>query len=279
MHGGVVRCAGLHQWDTSRSRITESVELDFMSRLGVYRKRPRTWAMDMGIPVIPTKCVDVNKGDAKQPEYRSRLCGKELKRWDPTMPGTFASMGPPECVMFLFSKALMWKPGANGPSARKIMFLDASRVPCQADATSEMAIELPPEERVQGENIVGEVLKSLYETRKAAHNWKKKWQSVLIEMNIEIGTWSPAIVCCREREVCGFVHGNDFIFVGESMQLAWTESRLNEKLILKTESGSWSRQWQRQDGHDLESFSDLGFVRVSLVARLRSKRIRDTEKS
>ena len=34
-------------------------------------------------------------------------------------------------------------------------------------------------------------------------------------------------------ELCGFVHGDDFIFTGDSMQLAWAESRLNEQVILK----------------------------------------------
>ena len=57
------------------------------------------------------------------------------------MPGTFASMGPLECVMLLLSKALMLKPGATGASARKIFFMDACRAHCHADATSEMAIE------------------------------------------------------------------------------------------------------------------------------------------
>ena len=140
------------------------------------------------------------------------------------------------CVILLFSKALMRKPGASGPSARKIMFLDASRAHYQADATSEMAIELPPEEQVKGQDLVGELLNSLYGTRKAAHSWERKWQSGLVEMNFELGTWSPAIVCCCEREVCRFVHGDDFTFVGESTQLAWTESRVDEKPILKEEA-------------------------------------------
>ena len=86
---------------------SRKVEVDFMSRLDMYRKRPRNWATDKGIPVIPAKWVDVNKGDAMRPEYRQILCGKELKRWDPTMPGTFASMGPFEYVVFLLSKTLM----------------------------------------------------------------------------------------------------------------------------------------------------------------------------
>ena len=67
---------------------SRKVEIDFMNRLEVYRNRPRNWAKDKGIHVIPTKWVDVNRGDEKRPEYWSRLCGKELKRWDPTMPGT-----------------------------------------------------------------------------------------------------------------------------------------------------------------------------------------------
>ena len=97
------------------------------------------------------------------------------------MPGTFASMGPFECVMFLLPKALMWKPGASGSTTRKILFLDASRAHCQAEATSEMAIELPPDEQVKGEDLIGELSKSLYGTRKAAHNWEKKWQRVIID--------------------------------------------------------------------------------------------------
>ena len=34
-----------------------------------------------------------------------------------------------------------------------------------------------------------------------------------------------------KRELCGFVRGDDFIITGDSMQLAWAESRLNEGLI------------------------------------------------
>ena len=29
--------------------------------------------------------------------------------------------------------------------------------------------------------------------------------------SFELGAWPPAIVCCRGRELCGVVHGDDFI--------------------------------------------------------------------
>ena len=100
--------------DPELLRSSRKVEIDFMNRLEVYRKRPRNWAKDKGIHVSPTKCVDVNEGDAERPEYRSRLGGKELKRWE----GTSASMGPFECVMFILSKTLSGGEGGGAVHGR-----------------------------------------------------------------------------------------------------------------------------------------------------------------
>ena len=33
------------------------------------------------------------------------------------------------------------------------------------------------------------------------NSWAKKWQNVFIEMNFEVGIWSPDIMCC-----CGQIH-------------------------------------------------------------------------
>ena len=138
------------------SSALRTVEVDFMNRLEVHRKRPRSWATDKGLHVIPTKWENVNKRVAKRPEFSTRLCGKEFQRWDPTKPGASASMGPLECVMFILSK-LMWKPRASCATTRTILFLHASRAHCQAEATSEMVIKLPLEEQVKGEDLIGEL--------------------------------------------------------------------------------------------------------------------------
>ena len=44
--------------------------------------------------------------------------------------------------------------------------------------------------QVNREDLIGELLKSLYGTRKAAHKWENKWQRVVIEGDFVIGTWS-----------------------------------------------------------------------------------------
>ena len=79
--------------------------------------------------------------------------------------------------MFSLTKALVWKRGASRASARKILLMDASRAHGQADATIGMSIELPPEEQVSGEDLIGELC------RHSGH----EWQMLLVDNNYEIG--------------------------------------------------------------------------------------------
>ena len=60
--------------DQELSSASRKPGIDFMSRLDVHRKRPRNWATDKGIHVIPAKWVDVNNGDAKQ----RRALGRDI---------------------------------------------------------------------------------------------------------------------------------------------------------------------------------------------------------
>ena len=54
------------------------------------------------------------------------------------------------------------------------------------------------------------------------------------------------------------MHGDDFIITGDSLQLAWIESRLNEGLILKRREILGPGRRRRQDGQDPEWIGDLG---------------------
>ena len=62
---------GAAEFDPRLLRESGQTEINFMGRLDVCRTRPN-------VPVIPTKWVD--ERGAKQLEYCSRLCEKELKR-------------------------------------------------------------------------------------------------------------------------------------------------------------------------------------------------------
>ena len=62
--------------------------------------------------------------------------------------------------------------------------------------------------------------------RKETHSWKTKWRHVFVNHKPK----SSTVVCCHERELCGFVHGDDFIITGDSVQWMLIESRLKEGL-------------------------------------------------
>eukprot|EP00959_Pyramimonas_sp_CCMP1952_P274620 5740847-Pyramimonas_sp.AAC.1 len=47
---------------------------------------------------IGVRWADANKGDHNNPNYRSRLCAKELKVKDPGKEGTFAATPPLEAL-------------------------------------------------------------------------------------------------------------------------------------------------------------------------------------
>ena len=176
---------------------SRQMEVDFVNQLDVHRKRQRQWAS--GILLIPTK----NGGGAEQLEYRSKLCEKELKR----------SSSDVECAML-------------GASPRKIRSLDASRARRMVGTASKVAIEPQPDEEVVCQDLTGEMSTSLSEIRKETHRWKTKWRHAFVNHKRK----SSTVVCCHERELCGFVHGDDFIITGDSVQLMWIESRLKEGL-------------------------------------------------
>ena len=68
---------------------SRKVEIDFTIRLDVYPQATKELGNGQGPSCRPNEMSRRERRGAKRPEYWSRLCGKELKRWDPTMPGTF----------------------------------------------------------------------------------------------------------------------------------------------------------------------------------------------
>ena len=89
----VFDCLSEVRLDPELLSASKKFEIDFMSRVDVYRKRPRNCEADKGIHVIQTKWVHVNKGEAsdqctdrdcagKNSFGGTRSCQERLHRWD-----------------------------------------------------------------------------------------------------------------------------------------------------------------------------------------------------
>ena len=77
-----------------------------------------------------------------------------------------------------------------------------------------MAIEPQPDVQVVCQDLTGELSNSLSEVRKETHRCKTKWRHVPVNHKPK----SSTVVCCHERELRGFVHGDAFIITGHSVQ-------------------------------------------------------------
>ena len=75
--------------DVRSARLTE---MTYAREKKVWVKIPRARAIKNGWKIIKTKWIDINKGDDRQPVYRSRFVGKEFNNSD--VEGLFAGTPP-----------------------------------------------------------------------------------------------------------------------------------------------------------------------------------------
>ncbi len=121
--------------DGELTKIPRNVEMETFKKHGLYQKVPleECWRVTGKSPT-GVKWVDENKGEAKQPEYRSRLVAKEIKHDE--REDLFAATPPLEAKKSLFSLF------ASMPEMR-LDFIDVVRVYFHARARREMHVELP----------------------------------------------------------------------------------------------------------------------------------------
>ena len=212
--------------DGDMVRAARKLEMDFFRKKAVYTKVPRS--QTNGHKVIAVRWVDINKGDDKRPDYRSRLVAKEInthKRLD-----LFAATPPLESLRYLTSACA--RQGEQGRGDIRMMFNDVKRAYFFAPATREVYVELPGEDASEG--MVGRLNLSMYGTRDAAQNWARQYTQTLLDMGFRQGVASPCHFYHPGKDLRTAVHGDDFTTVGGQASLKWMRQELERRYELKT---------------------------------------------
>ena len=149
--------------DVNEVKKARAVEMDHVAKKEVWTPITRATAQANGWKVVPTRWIDINKGDRENPVHRSRFVAKEFNTG--SMDGLFAATPPLEAARLLLSVA------ASQPDA-VVMINDVSRAFFEAPASRTVCIELPRESPDYAEGVVGLLKKSLYGTRDAAANFQ-----------------------------------------------------------------------------------------------------------
>ena len=172
-----------------RSNEGEQIEQTFVRQFGVYEKVPAE--QEVGKTKVSITWVDVNKGDASKPEYRSRLVGRELRRLDPFMSGTVAANPPTESLRFMLSNFMTRRTRKGRRQELTLGVLDVSRAHFHPPAEREVYIDLPAEDHEPG--MVGKLLKTIYGTRDAAAQWEKFYTDVFVAIGFVAGSNNQAV--------------------------------------------------------------------------------------
>ena len=220
-------------------KIARQEEMKYVKQPGkeVYKKVPRSKADSLKLKPIAVRWIDVNKGDKRNKRYRSRLVAKEfrfksskIKKED-----LFAGTPPLEALRLLVSRSVTYKSDTKRKGVKKILIADVKRAFFNAFVKRTVFIELPPEDQVDGEDMIGELIRSLYGTRDAPVNWQEHLTEHLEEIGFVTGKYNSCVFQHPYRQISVLVHGDDYVAEGYEEDLRWLEAELHKKYEIETE--------------------------------------------
>ncbi len=222
-------------------RAARREELEYFTSRREWELRPFEEARRrQGKPPISVRWVDVNKGDDLNPQYRSRLVAREIRRSgeDPI----FAPTPPLESIRTIFSVAATDFPGApqhdRSPTSERrtqVQLLDISRAYLSAhtDPNDPTYVALPKEHEGSRRGCCGLLLRHMYGTRKAADGWHCEYSETLVQLGFEVGIASPCVFLHTARGLRCAVYGDDLTTTGPKCELDWFKAALEKHYELK----------------------------------------------
>ena len=172
--------------------------------------------------VFGTRWVDFNKGYETKPFYRSRLVVQDYKRqadWS-----FFTATPPLEALRSLLICATIDElPNEVGQPVAwtepvVLVRIDVRRAHFHSAARRKVFVELPAEAD-DGKGKVGRLPRSVYGCRDAGVNWEFPICGVMIAIGFVQGRASPCIYRHLEGQLRVWVHGDDFVPLGYTVNV------------------------------------------------------------
>lgn len=186
---------------------------------------------ETGSPPLKGRWIDINKGDARNPKYRSRWVAKQFRGLDSDE--WFAATPPIESLRMVLSDAMAVPDGdvnfVDQADPKVLRFTDVSRAFFYAPVRRNIYVELVPEARREkgDESKCARLRMSMYGTKAAAQNWALEVRDQLVKKGFVQGAGSPSIYYHPDSELNVFIHGDDFVTSGKHSQVQWFQSVLS----------------------------------------------------
>ena len=213
-------------------KAARQIEMDYFEKMQVYDRVPRDHQKHTHGKIVGVRWVDINKGDIEDPNYRSRLVAREFNtQRDDTL---YASTPPLEALRLVVSHAATWD-DKKEERRRCIMINDVRRAYFYAVARRDLYIELPEEDPMHGQGMLGKLRLCLYGTRDAAKAWQDTLSAQLAKNGFIRGVGHPSVFHHPKRQIWTLVHGDDYVSAGAPDDLQWLEEELGKSYELQTQ--------------------------------------------
>jgi len=212
-------------------------EMEYMSKMSVFtdatpEEQARLWP-------LPSKFVDVDKGEPAAPNVRSRLVVCETRGLSRGLgvAETYSATPPHEALRMILSIAMSTKDMRLG-------VWDVSRAHLHSEVRREVLVRLPKDlgqrETADGaapsERIV-KLLRCCYGLRDASQAFDAHLEEVLTSAGFVIGQHCPCLAHADGPAGSGrvhlFRHGDDIVAAGTEQGLKWLQRILEAKLLIK----------------------------------------------
>jgi len=215
--------------DPVRVQSARAEEMVEFKKHKVYVKVPlaQCWAQT-GKKPIGVRWIDINKGDVKNPKYRSRLVAMEFncgKRED-----LFAATPPVEAKKLLMSLAMTEGYGYDrqgNAQELKLDFIDVRRAFFHAPCLREVYVALPTEDDEPG--MCGKLEMAMYGTRDAPQNWEFEYTDFMLGAGFTQGKATPCLFYHEPRNIRVVVYGDDFTVLGSETNLDWFRKQMAKR--------------------------------------------------
>ena len=211
-------------------------EVGYMHKHDIYGKVLISEAYEnTGKAPIPLLWIDTNKGDDKNPVYRSRIVvmekrGKGEQGRVLTDAELFSAMPPLEAMRIQASTMVSKKVSKRGKKLKFAVF-DISRAHFYEETQRDIYIQLPEAER-DGVHC-GKLKRNMYGTQDAAARFSSGYSVLMASGGHVAGVSNPAVFHNVTDDSSTLVHGDDFAIVGDQVAIDNLEKLLSSKYELK----------------------------------------------
>ena len=154
--------------------------------------------------------VDIDKGDDNEHNYRRSFAAMEFNTQK--VNGLDASTPLLEFLKLLISDAATCTSDTFEEEEEKVIMVnDVERAYFDAKVERTIAIELPDEDKTEGQDMVGKLEKSLFGTRDAALNFQKEVRKFMQTQGVVVAKYNSRTYLHKAKSIKVMVHGDDFV--------------------------------------------------------------------